>query len=392
MTERDAFEVRFAAAVRGYAGHVASDLDPVELAHRIAASEPRRHGFAAALTWRGLAIPRRAWILLLLAALLTALVAGMLVVGSQPLRKLQAVVPAFTCPPGTNPDKPGTVDQARPVIGDGIAAMVFDRHAGRIVLLAQVASGAETWTFDVCTNTWTRTHPDREPALADPTHVIYDIDSDAAIAIDGQSTWVYDLAANTWTRMSVIPVVRQWNVMTWTYDPVSGLVIAADASALWSYDVETDTWAWISSVPWRAGTGELAYDASVDRIVAYARYARPEMWLFDIRNGTWKGSGAETPLVVCGMGWPHPLVVYDEAAERTVVSCNITVAYDAAADRWESLVEPGGSFPFSVYDAVNKRLVGLGETKDAVLAFDLATRKRIVLLEPSEGQPAPSSE
>jgi hypothetical protein len=393
MIERDAFEVRLHAAVQGYSARVSSDLDPVELAHRIVARKPRRHGFTAALGQRGVAIPRVAWVLLLLAALLTALVVGSLV-GSQPQRKLPAVVPtagpAFACPPGSAPDSPGPVDQTRPVIGDGVFAVAFDRHAGRIVGLAQVASGAETWTFDVCTNTWTRMHPDREPALADPTHVIYDVDSDVTIANDGQSTWVYDLAVNTWTRMSVTPVVRKWNSLTWTYDPVSGLVIAADAQELWSYDVETDTWASMSPAPSPVGsTWTFAYDASVDRIVAYARWTLFETWLFDVRPGTWSRSRADTPEVVCGMGWPAPTIVYDEAAERTVLGCdNISVTYDAKADRWDPVVGAGGTFPYAVYDAVNKRLVGLGENRDGVLAFDLTTRELTVLLA-SQAQPTP---
>ena len=82
MTERDAFEVRFEAAVRGYVGRVSSDLDPAELAHRIAVAGPRRHGLAAVLTWRRVALPRVVWVLLLVAALV-ALAAGTLLVGSR---------------------------------------------------------------------------------------------------------------------------------------------------------------------------------------------------------------------------------------------------------------------------------------------------------------------
>ena len=67
MTERDVFELRFHAAVRGYVGRVSSDLDPVELAHRIAAASRAAAGRGGALGWRGVAIPRLAWILLLLA-------------------------------------------------------------------------------------------------------------------------------------------------------------------------------------------------------------------------------------------------------------------------------------------------------------------------------------
>ena len=397
MTERDLFESRLRAALLRHVAEGPTEFDALGFARTVAAKEPRRHGFAAALSLSGLAISRLAWLLLLAGLLLAALVGGTLLVGSQMQRRLPAVVPPvgqlFECPPGSNPDKPGPVDQVRPVIGDGVAAMVFDRHAGKIVLLAQLLEGAQTWTFDVCTNTWTRMHPDREPALSDPTHLIYDIDSDATIAIDGTSTRVYNLAANTWTRMGSAPVVSRWNSLTWTYDPVSGLVFAADTSELWSYDVETDAWASISPAPWPAGRGALAYDSSVDRIVAYAREDTGgfEMWLFDIRTGTWSKSRADTPEVVCGMGWPNPTIVYDEAAERTVVSCNITVAYDATGDRWEPLVDEAGSFPFSVYDAVNKRQLGLGENRDGVLAFDLATRERIVLLEPTAAQPTQSA-
>ena len=84
MTEHDAFELRLEAAVHGYVGRIASDLDPGALAHRIATSEPRRRGSAATLPWRAAAIPRIAWLLLLLAVLLPfrgALAAGMLCPG-----------------------------------------------------------------------------------------------------------------------------------------------------------------------------------------------------------------------------------------------------------------------------------------------------------------------
>jgi hypothetical protein len=111
MIERDAFELRLGTAVHGYTGRVSSDLDPAELAHRIATSEPRRQGFAAALGWRAVAIPRIAWVLLLLAALVTAMVAGMLVAGSQPARKIPAVVP----PVGPTP----TTSTSHTTVGEG---------------------------------------------------------------------------------------------------------------------------------------------------------------------------------------------------------------------------------------------------------------------------------
>jgi hypothetical protein len=93
MTERDAFENRLRAALLRHVADGPTGFDALGFARVVAAKEPRRHGFAGTLTWRGVAVPRLAWTLLLLAALLAAMVAGMLFVGSQIQQKLPAVVP-----------------------------------------------------------------------------------------------------------------------------------------------------------------------------------------------------------------------------------------------------------------------------------------------------------
>jgi hypothetical protein len=145
----------------------------------------------------------------------------------------------------------------------------------------------------------------------------------------------------------------------------------------------------------------IAYDASVDRLVAHGDQdlgAPPyETRLLDIRSGAWSRSAAERPAVYAGC-WCSPKIVHDEAAERTLIFFRDPLtAYDASADRWEILAAP--ELPWEdapsvyVYDAVNRRLVGWqgGPTfqETAVVAFDLATREWTVLLEPSEGRPAP---
>ena len=405
MTERDAFEVRFHAAVHGYVGRVLSDLDPAEFAHRITIAAPRRHGFAPGLALRGARIPRRTWVPLVLAGLITALVAGILVVGSQPVRKLPAVVPPasqlFACPPGSTPDTPGPVDQARP---RWEPAMAFDRRAGRIVaVLSSLIVDTETWAFDVCTNTWTQMHPTLEPPRSGGGRLVYDADSDATLMVSSESgdVWSYDLQADTWTEEGVAPT----DATLVTYDPVSGLVVVevgSDPRELWNYDVETDTWTPIHQVN-GPGYAEFAYDASVDRIVAYAFGAAsvPETWLLEFRTGAWSKSAVVTPAIVAGWGLPHT-IVYDEAAERTVILSNSGLAaYDATADRWELVIGGDlGSVPDAmVYDPVNRRLVGPGPGTPDVIglqadfgAFDLTTREWIVLLETSEGSPrrAPS--
>jgi hypothetical protein len=306
--------------------------------------------------------------------------------------------------PGSTPDEPGPVDQARPDPGV-TTALAFDRRAGRLIALVSadgIPTGTvvETWTFDVCTNSWTRMHPDREPAGVDAWDLfVYDVDSDVTVAVDRDSgaVWTYDFDTETWARKGEGPIDARLGV----YDPVSGLVVVArdaDPPELWNYDVEADTWTPIRLADGPRGggwAGALAYDASVDRIVVYTGELT---WLLDLRTGTWSRSGAEIPSVVGW--WTATTMAYDEAAKRTAVFQRIPLtAYDATADRWAIVPEadsgwphPGWPYPSRmVFDPVNRRLIGMSEwrgTPDVdippggVEALDLATGERTVLLEP----------
>jgi hypothetical protein len=152
--------------------------------------------------------------------------------------------PAATCSQGTDPNAPGPVDQARP--GEGPwsnQAAVFDTRAGRIVFIDE---DGETWTFDVCTNTWQAMDPAFVPDSAHlgESQLVYDIDSDRTIAIGRGNVYAYDAAANTWTRQGY-PDGRDLTA-AWpgaVYDPISGLVLVQFGDGmLVAYDVDTDTW------------------------------------------------------------------------------------------------------------------------------------------------------
>jgi len=353
--------------------------------------------------------------------------------GTPPPRVAVAVGPVPTCPPGSTPDTPGPVDQARPT---GLGSMVFDRQAGRLVALADGFLGeAEAWTFDVCTNTWTPMHPDRmHPSPSFFGTLVYDVDSDVTVAHeDTNRMWAYDLGADTWTMKG--PAPADYPSLRF-YDPVSGLLVALGDDGdedtlglpLWGYEVETDTWTPIPQAkPLTIGPHyeDFAYDASVDRLVAYSVIwepsgngdwlSQPRTWLFDIRTGTWSGTGAVTPQFSYGMWGMGPGIAYDEAAERTVMlGQGHFAAYDATADRWETLYEGSTAedwwaacgtrpecrqLPFMVSDPVNERLVVYGGTvytsketglvsPDDVLAFDTRTREWTLLLAASSGQPS----
>jgi hypothetical protein len=152
--------------------------------------------------------------------------------------------PAATCPQGTDPNAPGPIDQARP--GEGPwsnQAAVFDTRAGRIVFIDE---DGETWTFDVCTNTWQAMDPAFVPDSAHlgESQLVYDIDSDRTIAFGPRNIYAYDAAANTWTRQGS-PDGRDLRA-AWpgaVYDSISGLVLVQfDDGMLVAYDVDTDTW------------------------------------------------------------------------------------------------------------------------------------------------------
>jgi hypothetical protein len=246
MSDRDAFDTRLGAALRQYAARAPIDVEPHAFARGIAAMAGRGQRPAGVGVLRS--VPALAWVLFA-AALLVAALAGALVGGRILQNDNLTVVPEPTatgpvarepaCPAGTNPDQPGPVNQARPSPYFA-TAMAFDRRAGRLVVVTGSYGLVETWVFDVCTNTWTRMDPNREPPSFG--RLVYDVDSGATIAVDGSTghLWAYDLQANTWTEKAVVPA----DVTLGAYDPVSGLVVAAsryDPTELWNYDVETDT-------------------------------------------------------------------------------------------------------------------------------------------------------
>ena len=315
---------------------------------------------------------------------------------------LPPVGQVYECPPGSTPDTPGPVDQARPS-EDSHLSMAFDRRAGRLIAVVDVDDAVETWTFDVCTNTWTQMHPGQEPFGW--VELVYDIGSDLTIGVvncrdcvlDPRGVvWAYNLQANTWSKAGAAPT----DMTDLLYDSISGLVVGlgdegdpyTTPQELWTYRVETGTWTPMHQAGKLDPSAPVTYDASVDRIIAYGgRTVR----LFDIRTGAWSRSQAVMPGISgSGIWGAPPGFAYDEAAQRTVVFGDGLAAYDATVDRWEVLIDPADRDPSDwlpssmAYDPVNRRLVGLGRgvvaDQGGVVAFDLATREWLVLLGPSE--------
>ena len=281
--------------------------------------------------------------------------------------KAKPLPPQATCPPGSDPDTPGPIDQRRPDNVDG--AQAFDRHAGRIIVLANDEQRRpRTWTFDVCGNTWQRMDPPEEPGWDDPATLVYDADSDRTIAFARNRVWSYDLFADRWTKEGELPgsmnFIAGWGYGDRTaavYHHPSGLVIVYDRDSMWAYDVETDTWTEIPQTPDPSrpadsglpdGVTAVAYDR--DRNLLLAAVAVPdgflddtglrsesqyrswladavlEIWAFDPATGSWRLAPSQVPAGVLWSrdGWfygPVSRVAFDEASG---------VAVYMSADGW----------------------------------------------------------
>jgi hypothetical protein len=276
----------------------------------------------------------------------------------------------------------------------------------------------------------------RAGAVPDPgLALVYDPGVDLIISVDYPEdpvaspphAWTYSLADNTWTRKGPAPahVVRLW------YDVASARVAAwaahadDDPGTIWAYDVAADKWTVVGALEVLGGFGWntpgndlLAYDANLDRVVATVTDGERTR-LFDMHTGSvvdvdavapWAGACVWFVQMYCYDGVAGAAIAYDDHAQRTAVLIGGNMfAFDASADRWDTLYGPGAPDSSDavasanaaasalareswslVSDPVNGRLIVLGGTGGAALAFDATTREWAVLLEPSKVQPTPT--
>jgi hypothetical protein len=149
----DAFERRVADTLLRFADEVAPSVDAAAVAHRVALEHPRRRPGAGLASPRLAAVPRSAWVLLLLAALLAALLGGMLLGGS----RLAEPWPRRAEPLPRHPAElvPTGVDKLRPVVEGGPfggavtdpSGAVWVRTSDALGRLDPVSGAVRTWTF-----------------------------------------------------------------------------------------------------------------------------------------------------------------------------------------------------------------------------------------------------
>jgi hypothetical protein len=337
------------------------------------------------------------------------------------------VTPVKTCPAGSTPDRPGPATQSRPSQSRpksdpqwGMQA-AMDQRAGRLVAVAfpeteefpTYGGGTligETWTFDVCTNTWTRMRPAGEPPLGFRVRLVYDAYTDLTVAFpagyfdpDNGMTEIavstYSLPTNTWTPLQPITAPDGFRGFTDVVDdPLSGQVFlfSAETGDLWAYQVQTNTMtavdqgatvppdiissegqlvmrdrstlqlsifdpttnAWKTASPatdlgWMMRNSQLSYDPVADRLVLTLAApvnlaAAGQTWVFDPQAHTWTHQHAVPPGVLA-WGTSFGTATFDTAAGRTVAfSDGVLSTYDTATDEWTS-VRSGPGWPTLTY-------------------------------------------
>jgi hypothetical protein len=310
---------------------------------------------------------------------------------------------AATCPPGATPHLAGAADQVRP--GEGPwsnQAAVFDAHAGRIVFVDETA---ETWTFDVCTNTWERMAPDSTPSSREIGELVYDVDSDRTIAFGPVGLSIYDANTNLWfDRLGPKDIDMSFGVpgIGAVYDPVSGLVlVVTDKGLLMAYDVDTDTWTEVGMITQPreiSSEGQIqsafpsylvGYVAETDRLAFLPFDGAPfqdESRLLNPRTGQ------STPLKEPpgGVRGGFGSLTYATGGETAYPYGNGVCRLDPASLDWNCNPYVGTFGPSAmVFDAINDRIVVINNfccnwpgsiVTDGIQAIDFNSGEQIELL------------
>jgi len=281
---------------------------------------------------------------------------------------------AAACPAGADPDVPGPISQDRPWAewySDQPAD--FDRVWGRILL---VDANKETWTFDVCTNTWQAMGA--EGILPPGGSLVYDVDSDRSVLFGDRAVWVYDRDTNGWDlRIAPLSSTIGWGGPAAFYDPQSGLIINAkragseygDGWELNAYDVDADVWTTLGTTDRTRGQ-IVGYVHAADRLVALDAISEFGMTLIDPRTGYVEEVDQDHPEIVGGFGSVTPVNGADTVYGRSFGGGDGVCRIRPQGLGWECVPRRpdrsgaghNGYSPFraGVYDWINERLVMFG--------------------------------
>jgi len=311
--------------------------------------------------------------------------------------RAKAAPPTATCPEGTDPNTPGPADQQRPAPGPwNNQSAVFDRHAGRVVF---VDEGGETWTFDVCTNTWQQTDATWDAYSLHMGELVYDVDSDRTVAVGQGGLAVYDVNTNAWTPRSA-PAGLEFEAgapgLGTVYDPSSGLILLlTDDGTLVAYDLESDEWTPIGPIgdPSDYPPFMVGYQADIDGLIFLAFQGSGSV--VDLRDGSSTTLGGPRGGVAGGFG----SFTYATGGDTAYVWSDRPCRLEDGTQGWTCASTTADGAPSlnplpsaMVVDPINERLILFHDScclwpgspnTDDVWAIDMETGEWTQLLAPS---------
>ena len=240
---------------------------------------------------------------------------------------------------------------------------------------------ADTWTYDLNTNTWTNMSPASNPTPRAFTSLAYDNKSDVFVLFGGwpggwgnahQDTWIYNLTSNTWTNVttSIHPDGRLLSSMIYDYTNDRTLLFSGTdwdefKSEIWEYNVTANLWTELiptTSGP-SFGSGS-AFDIQSDLVISTGgpidldeSIFVSQTWAFNITSEQWNNTySPNNP--------PHRSRMY--------------LAYDIESDR---IIMYGGALPDGTegealgdtwaYDyRINPKISNPGEPRNLVVTTE----------------------
>ncbi len=169
---------------------------------------------------------------------------------------------------------------------------------------------AQTWIYDLNTNTWTNMSPSSNPNPSIFASMTYDNESDVFVLFGGymqdystgHETWIYNLTANSWTNVTTSTYPEGRFFASMMDKPGDDTILLASGgnwdgyvNDVWSFNVTENSWTEILSTTESPDFGlGMAYDLESDLLVGTGGPTNvdedefvSETWKFNLTSGQW---------------------------------------------------------------------------------------------------------
>jgi hypothetical protein len=239
-------------------------------------------------------------------------------------------------------------------------AMVYDESSGKVVMFGGENSSsssyqlADTWTYDLPTNTWTLESPAKSPPARRSHGMVYCMGPNVTVLFGGNTysghtdfndTWTYSSATGTWRDMSPSDAPSHQDSPGMAYAESHGVVVLLTGRLeTWTYNITANTWKNMAPTTYPTGRDEyrLAYDRSHDTIVAILgrqysiapsrTWNYTDVWTYDLDANAWTNrSPSNSPLWRSAYSVP-----YDAARGETLMFGGYHTYFNGTSWQWSN--------------------------------------------------------